>query len=139
MKVNFVAKRSLVNGHVATNSYDLGILCQAIEISREAKIEAPESLSGRRETLRFCAIERYQVTTFPLAGFDFLLLKEFLDSVEGGDTFTVDPYGAIGLPVASYSGALEAPGYTASRVVEIGTGGQDDYFSVQFTIRVLAS
>lgn len=139
MKVNYVAKRSLVNGHVVSSSYDLAILCQAIDISREAKIEAPESLSGRRETLRYCAIERYQVTTFPLAGFDFLLLKEFLDSVEGGDTFTIDPYGSIGRPVASYSAMLEMPGYTASRVVELGTGGQDDYFSLQFTIRVLAS
>lgn len=135
MKVTYTAKRSLVNGHTANLTYDLDILVQGDDPAREAKVEVAESLSGQRETLRFHAVERFTINTFPLNSFDYLKLKEFLDSVEGGNSFTFDRYGFTGRPVQSFPGVLEQPTYTETRAVELGTGGQDDYFSVQFTIR----
>jgi len=140
MIVTYTALRSLVNGHSAGMVYTLEILCQDIASpSRRPLVEVSESISGARETLRYGAVRTYPVLTFPLSGFSLDMLREFLDSVEGGQSFTCDPYGYNGKTDSPFTAVLEDGGYSENRDVQIGTGGQDDFFSITFTVRRLYS
>lgn len=136
MIVSYVGKRSFVSGHSVGNIYTLQIDCQDIPSpARRVLVEVSESISGARETLRYGAVRNFPVITFPLAAFDLALLREFLDSVEGGEPFTCDPYGTLARVVEPFTAVLEDGGYTETREVQLGTGGQDDFFSINFTIR----
>lgn len=136
--VQYTARRSLIPGHSVSTAYSLDLACQDLGPARDPAVEASQSLNGRRETLRYFAVETYAVTTAPLAGAALLAVKEFLDSCEASEEFSWDPYGTVAAPLTPLTATLEKGGYGMTRALQTGlNGGSGDYFTISFTVRVL--
>jgi hypothetical protein len=135
----YVARRSLAPGHVAETPYTL-ILPSLVrcEIGRERKTSRRVSMSGLAETLFYYSKRTFQVQTEPVPLDEALLLVEFLESVDDGQSFTFDPYGT---PDARSSSAMvvisDDQGYTQQRFMSRGQGGATDYFEFSFGARQL--
>jgi len=85
----------------------------------------PEVLLYRRETFD-------EVTTAWITEAQLLQWREFLASVEGGETFTFDKYGTIALPVAPKLAMLSSTDYSEARE------GMDFVYRISFTVRLLS-
>jgi hypothetical protein len=136
----YVAKRSIISGHLLGESYTIALklLSTSPGFEREVNATENESLSGHVETLRFHAAKTIQVDLAPLKGGTELdAVLEFLDSVEGGESFTFDHYGSIAVPHDPVSARRQKGSYSLARHTPIGAGGATDYFSISFRVRVL--
>jgi len=85
---------------------------------------APEVLLHRRETL-------IQITTGYISEAQIAQWREFLASVEGGETFTIDLLGTVAAPVEPLSAMLESEEYTEMRV------GDSSSYQLSFSVRIL--
>lgn len=98
--VNYSAKRNLVGGHVIGNSYDLEFSPAILEPDRDISKHDSESDDGTIETQYSYGRDIWEVETISIvygsANYD--LWREFLDSVEGSEQFTFDPFGTIASP-----------------------------------------
>ena len=137
--VTYTAKRSLISGHSAGSTYslNLSVLVSSPGFSRDVNNVTNESINGSQETLRFFATKTYQVNLAPLKGGSPLnAVLEFLDSVEGLETFTWDFYGTVAVPNAAVTAQLEKGGYQLARYNPLGAGGATDDFTLSFRVRV---
>lgn len=134
--VTYIAKRSIVAGHVVNNSYSINIPVVSMPVSRQPKKNMNESLSMVRETIYHGAAELWEIQTPLLTSSQTLAMKEFLDSVEDGSAFTFDAYGSVNTPVNQVSAEIESTGYPMQREPR-GQGGSNDYFRFSFTVRVV--
>lgn len=134
--VTYVAKRSLVAGHVVNNTYSINIPVVSMPTNRTPSKEVQQSLALVRETIYFGASETYAVQTAALTPAQVIAVKEFLDSVEDGSTFTFDPYGSVNTPVSPLTAEIDSNGYPGERISQ-GRGGADDMFRFSFTVRVV--
>jgi len=93
---------------------------------------APEVLTFRRETFVDVAV------LGPLGALiteaQMLQWREFLASVEGGETFTFDRYGTIAAPVEAKSAMLASEDYVEERIVGVGGAG---FYKLSFMVRLL--
>lgn len=114
--VTYTAKNSLKSGVTAGTSVTYNFDCQ--DINRKTKVYRSDkaSQSGKREYLKTRTDVIYQITTLPVLEADFLNFRQFLDSVDGGESFTFDPYGTSGSPISPMVMSLESDGYDESRV-----------------------
>lgn len=90
----YVAKRSLVPTHLANQSYAIEIDIQEPVRSRAVKKTVNRALGGAMEVLRDYADTQWQITFEPVWGTRLALMREFLDSTDGGEQFAIDLYGA---------------------------------------------
>ena len=127
--VSYTAKRSLRAGVTENDSIDYDFQVSAVDRSTKPKIGQSVSLSGWQETVRDRTDELYRITTVPVLEADFDHFRQFLDSVDGGEQFTLDPYGTIAVPVQAMTCVLSSKGYREKRVSQ-------RYVSVTFVARV---
>lgn len=135
--VTYVAKRSLAHGHVVDESYSLRLtLTPSSERSKKDLKSTSKSLSGSSETLYFGQEEYWSIQLIPVDKHEAALIREFLDSTGDGQVFSFDPYGTEATTTV-YAGEFirDDDGYTESRAVAIGTGGEADYIQFAFKVR----
>lgn len=130
-RVSYTALRSLKAGVTSGNAIDFDFDVSATD--RETKVERKDQVafSGLQETSKERTEELWRVTTIPVLEADFDDFRQFLDSCDGGEIFTFDPYGTLASPVAVKTNCvLDSKGYKEKRVSQ-------RYLSVSFRIRVL--
>ena len=127
--VSYVAKRSLRAGVSVDDPIDYDFSVSAVDRQAKPKVGKQTSLSGWTETIRDRTDEMYKITTVPVLEADFDHFRQFLDSCDGGQYFTLDPYGTNAVPVQAMNVILESKGYKEKRVSQ-------RYISVSFTVRV---
>lgn len=148
LRIRFDAARSLTGMHAAGDEVELLLSAEAVPVRRKVSRNVQESMSGKRETTHLFGRRSWAVTvplTTPQLGEQ---IKEFLDSCEAGESFLFEPYyvaAGVSLDLdfvaqrfrvaEVISGAkLESEGYDEQVLGQVGTGGADDYYSVNFTV-----
>lgn len=132
--VTYTAKESLTPGHVAGTVYTIEFRCRARDPGKDIRKSERRALSGKTETLLWRNKNTRQVTTGAVQGAEREIIREFLESVIGGETFLFDEFGGDGQPDRPVSMMLVGS-YRENRVAQQGDGGRDDYFRFTFTIR----
>lgn len=96
----YTATDSLLPGRSYGTVVTLEIDVQEARRARKVEKDMPRSMGGAMEVLKHRADVSYSVTFEPVSGHRLLELREFLDSTEGGEQFSVDLYGdsAVQLP-----------------------------------------
>ena len=130
MLVKYIAKRSINSddSHSADTEYTLEVKLQSFDRERKVTANDVVSLSGFRQRTYQRSDEIRRVKTVPLKGADARNIREFLDSVEDGESFEFDEGDGF---VNQY---LEGKGYTEQRAIETGTPA-NDYFVFGWTQR----
>lgn len=122
-------------------SYNLEFYSERVDRSVQVKRSlqqplgggAPEVLTFRRETYVDL------VVLGPLGALltetQMLQWREFLASVEGGETFTFDRYGTIAAPVEAKTAMLASDDYTEERIAGAGNAG---LYKLSIRVRLLS-
>lgn len=131
MIVTYIARRSLIAGHIVSDEYVLTIDTQAISRARKVERVTQRALGGATETLYFRADKTWRVVFAPVRGATRDALQEFLDSTESGDTFSMSLFGDVLPDVAVIR---EDDGY-AWQEVAAGYGWQTDWLQTEITVR----
>lgn len=126
-----------VPGHTAGVSYIFDLRMQNLDITRRPFIESQTTLSGRQAALKFYRELFYDALTIPMRGTLLLTVEEFLQSCEAKEQFTWDAYGTAAVPVEPVAANLDTLGASFSRVVRVGQGGGNDWFTTTFRVRVV--
>jgi len=123
----YTAKRSLIVGHVIDTVYSIDINARSITRSPGVKSVTKRSLGGQAET----TVQRREVTwslvLVDIVNSDLPSIREFLDSVDGGEAFVFDPYGTVATPDNPIS-VKAKPGYSESRQ------GFSEYFVIGLSV-----
>lgn len=113
--VKYNALRSLKGGVTANDPIDFDFDATAIDRSARSIKSSSRSLSGKTETLRDRTEVFWNITMKPLPEANIEDYRQFLDSVDGGETFTLDPYGTSAAPISPVACILESRSYTEKR------------------------
>ena len=128
--VSYVAKRSLQGGVSVDDNIDLDFNASVIDRSTKPIRSEQISIGGVQETLRDRTDILFTIKTSPVLEADFDDFRQWFDSVDGGEQFTLDPYGTIASPVDAQICVLTSKGYKEKRVSQ-------RYISATITARVL--
>lgn len=93
MQIDYTAKRSIQAGHTEDSSYTININLSVADRVPESKGSQAESLSGNTVTVVHNLRVSYVITTelvTTLTTPSLSDMREFLDSVKGGESFTTD-------------------------------------------------
>jgi len=123
----YTAKRSLINGHVIDTVYSIDINARSIARSSSVKSKTKKSLGGQTETIVQSRDINWSISLNGITELDLPAIREFLDSVDAGESFVFDPYGTVAIPDNPISVKARA-GYTESRQ------GFSDYFVIGFGV-----
>lgn len=134
--VTYTARRSIIAGHTINVAYSLDLNVVDLPIDREPSVSVQRSLDGQQETIRFHAVEFYNVVLAVHTASQIAAIKEFLDSVEAKELFTFDPYGTANVPAAPLTASMDSNGYQLVRQPRGQSGSNDDY-RASFRVRVL--
>lgn len=148
LRIRFTAARSLTGDHVAGDEVELVVAAEAVPTRRKVSRNVQESMSGKRETTHLYGRRAWSVSVPLFTPQIKEQLREFLDSCEGGEAFLFEPYyvateASLDLDFVAkrfrvaeiVSGAkLESEGYDEGVLGQVGTGGADDYYSINFTV-----
>lgn len=93
---------------------------------------APEVLTYRRET--FVDVTILGPLGALLTEVQILQYREFLASVEGGETFVFDRYGTVAVPVEPKTAILANADYSEDRIAGAGNAGM---YKLSFQVRLL--
>ncbi len=109
-------------------SYDLALSVTSAQLSESVQSSNPISIGGNQETIfgrrdTFFALRIIRLTASLLPA-----LRNFLHSVEKGETFTLDRYGSAAAPDDPID-VIATPGFTEARQ------GVDDYYTVSINVR----
>ena len=132
MKVRYYAKRSVYPSRTLGDQYTLEIYLNKYDRKRKPLRVTTISLTGERSDTYQRADTTYGCSTIPLTGYYHLVMREFLDSVEGGEIFE---FADSGSPENFVRVQITSKGYTERRRVLRGDGGESDYFSMQWQHR----
>lgn len=89
----YVAKRSLISGHLVDNQYLLDIDLQEEESADEDVKTSEQAIGGGQETVYHRTDVVHTLRFAPVSGAALLALREFLDSTVTGESFKVYLYG----------------------------------------------
>ena len=126
--VNYQAKRSITGGHVLNTNYDLDIILEQADDSVAVTSSEIKSLGGNQETVLQNIDFHWQISIGSITSVNKPAVREFLNSVQGGEVFTLDVYGSVAVPDAPVS-VVAKPGYQFSRV------NNSDLFTVALKVR----
>lgn len=122
----YTAKRSIIDAHSAETEYEFEIDLGKFDRSTKREQETSSSLVGVRFTVLHRIDVFYSATTAPVnSSSDIDQMREFLDSVAGGEEFTIDPMGTILTPDNPRTLTIDGD-YTESQV------GESQYYTFSF-------
>lgn len=122
-------------------SYNLEFYTEQVPRSVKVKRSVAQPMDGGApEILTFGREVFVDVTVLgPLGALiteaQMLQWREFLASVEGGETFTFDRYGTVASPVEAKTAMLMSDEYTEERIVGIGNAG---FYKLMFKVKLLS-
>lgn len=128
-RVSYTAQRSLKAGVSAGTAVDFDFNVSDLDRYTKTARSDRASLGGLRQVLRDRTDVGYRVQTLPVLEADFDDFRQFLDSVDGGEAFTFDPYGTLASPVSPATSILVSTGYRERRVSQ-------RYLATNFDIEV---
>ncbi len=133
----YIARRSLLPGHDYGDPVTLLLeVTDATTRNMQDLKKTERSLNGKTETQFFAQVEKWNVQLAPLDLNAADEAREFLDSTADGQTFTFDPYSMEETTSGwSINVIRDDEGYTESRFMAIGNGGEDDYIQFEFQVR----
>lgn len=147
IRVTYVAQRELTALHIAGDAVTLSFSAAELTPAWKVTRDQQAALGGRRETLRHNTKRRWSVTTGPLDGASLEAVIEFLGSVDGGESFTFEPWRYevgpsldLDFTTQRFRSAeaiecvLESDQWSLSRLVGDGTGGSNDVYQVSFEV-----
>lgn len=107
MVVSYTAKRSIMSGHTAGTVYDLEFAASVINHARDTEKKTNIAKSGATVTLLHRIDKLIEVKSAIVAQAERPAWEEFIDSVLGGESFSIDPYGTVAVPDQPRSVILE--------------------------------
>lgn len=113
--ITYTARRSLVPGHVEGEEYSLEVAMSAIDPTTDAERDDHVALDGTTESLLTRIDKLWRFRTIPLEEPVAAQMREFLDSVLGGEAFVIDPYGTIADPIQPLTVKLASKRYGDDR------------------------
>ena len=94
--VNYTAKHEIETGHIVDTSYDLFFEAQTISPGpkRDVQKSLKISLGGQKKTIAYRTDKLRSISTVPFPESEYVngFYREFLASVENGESFTLDAY-----------------------------------------------
>lgn len=92
--ITYTAEREIASGHTQGTQYTITIPLARWDRSPRTEKNTVRSLSGRTMTRRLNTVVFYDITTSPTDDATQIAhMREFLASVNGGETFTINPFG----------------------------------------------
>ena len=134
MQVRYYAKRSLIPEsptHVADTQYTTTIVLTRQDRNSGANRTDVESLRGDVFSTIFNRKDEWRCQHKPVQGASANLLREFLDSVIGGEVFEIDFDDGQGWRNVY----LKDKRYAERRAIRLGDGGGNDYMSFGWVCR----
>jgi len=113
--INYEALRSLISGHVVNTNYDIDVVLELADRSVKPKSKVHVSVGGQQETVIQRIDKFHQMTIGSITNENIDLIREFADSVQGGEVFVLDVMGSVAVPNNPMT-VIASPGYTESRV-----------------------
>lgn len=129
--VTYTALRTIASGHTANTEYSLDFEPSKLDRSRMMDIKRKQSIDGTIETLRYSGLVYWDITANELDTTNLGYFREFLDSVEAGETFVFDAYGTDASPDNPINCKLDSHRYRESRI------GTVHLYRITFKVRVL--
>lgn len=129
--ITYTALRDLAPGHTAGTEYTIDVPMSAADRERKPNRTRHRSLSGVSEHYVHHRDVLWHFTTEPLPAAEYAQVREFLASVDGGEAFTIDPYGTTASPDAPFAAELESEGHRDDR------HGSANVFSASFSVRAI--
>ncbi len=112
-------------------SYDIEFSARQLERSVRVDRKVQTALGGQRETLLNRRDVFWDIGTRIIDESELAQWREFLASVEGGETFTLDPYGTIASPDNPVACVLDRPDYSERRVSSVKR------YTIAFRVKLL--
>jgi len=128
--VTYTAKRNISSGHTLSTQYTMDFTMSRADRRHNVYNRQSESLNGTRETLRYYGSEFYDITVNEIEHADLPLWREFIESVDGGETFTIDIYGTEASPDNPVTATLESNYYAEQRIQTTL------YYNISFRVRI---
>lgn len=128
--VTYIATESLLPHREAGDTVTMDIGFQDARRSRATEKNVQVSMGGAMEVLKHRSQSSWSLTFEPVAGAQLEQLREFLDSTEGGESFTVDPYGTSSAPKRV---KRTDSGYSEEPFIRMGYEDRD-YFVVRIEV-----
>lgn len=148
IRVQYTAARELTGTHVEGDPVTLSFSPSELTPGREISRDVQKAIGGKTETLLHNALRTWSVTTGPLDGIEVDAMIEFVASVEGGEPFSFEPWRYETGPsldldfitprlrvAEAITVKMSSEGYSLSRLIGVGTGGAEDYYTVNFTVK----
>lgn len=150
IRIQFTAAREMTGGHLTGDTVTLSFSAAELTPGREVKRSAQIAIGGRRETLLMNTTRTWSVSSGPLEASTIDTMQEFLASVEGGESFTFEPWRYETGPSLDFDFltprlriaeavpcVLDTESWQLQRIADSanGTGGADDTYQVSFTVR----
>lgn len=140
--VRYTAQRSLIVASPSRlgQSYDFTLRLRTLTPGRFVDRKEQIAKSGQQETILWRGNKTWRATTaaVQMGTTEFNQMEEFLDSVEGGETFELDPHGQTSdSPNQLRNVVITSKGYQEPRRVRRGGGGGSDFFTWSFAMREL--
>jgi hypothetical protein len=146
IRVTYTASREIAGAHAAGDVVTLSFSASEVTPGREVSRDQQKAIGGQRETLHHYGLRTWSVTTGVIEGAEIEALTEFLASVEGGESFTLEPWryeagASLDLDFAggrlreaeAATCTLSSEGFSLTRLEGIGTGGADDFYQASFS------
>lgn len=133
MRVTYTASREIMSGHSSGTQYDFIFSFISSDAKANPIKDSSIALDGSTVTTYWRTDNIWNITTkaYQRGTSDYNQMIEFLNSVIGGETFTLDEYGTVPSPDTPITCILEG-GFDRSRL-EFTT-----YFTFSFSIRQIA-
>lgn len=126
--ISYVAKRKLITGHISGASYELTLPFSQFNSSININKKTHTSLSGQQETVLTRIDNRISIALSEFPRTMLPQIREFIHSVAGGETFTVDAYGSAAIPDDPLMVQLASTRVKEQRV------GTSEFFRLSFQV-----
>jgi hypothetical protein len=138
MQITYVAQRSLNTNdspiHVAGTEYTISLSLKTYDRKSKTMKKTVKSIGGFEQTTYLNQDVSYRCMSEPLTGTDVDDMREFLDSVMEGASFSFnDQYSS---PEVFQTVYIIGASYGERRAVKKGGGGDSDYFTFNWSQRV---
>ena len=129
----YTAKRSLIPGHIADQTYTLDIEATSAPKNRTVDKSEVRAKGGVTETLYHSADTEWSITFEPVSGAKLDALTEFLHSTESGESFQMQIYNTS----SSFVSAMRSDdGYALQEFMLVGAETRD-LFQTSISVRAV--
>ena len=127
--ISYTATRKVITGHTTGYLYEMEIPFNRFDSSMKVQRKAHVSLGGQQETVLTRVDSEISITMGEFHRTRLPEIREFVHSVAGGESFTVDAYGTIATTDERISVQMTSNSVREQRV------GTTEFFKISFKVR----